>query len=151
MCQPCGCLLIISSSADCNICVTDVCGAPFWIFGQVEVLLLYHSSIYLTFSMNLGWFLFESHGLLMFISHERTDFRVWSCSSKRLLSCLPLTMAVPSSRRLWRHEKMAALYSSKHSVIAEKNFSSKINGFSSVSMLSKNTMWKKITMLFLNR
>ncbi|XP_047551207.1 WD repeat-containing protein 49 isoform X3 [Lutra lutra] len=28
--------LIISSSADGSICVTDVCGAPFWIFGQAK-------------------------------------------------------------------------------------------------------------------
>ncbi|XP_078288312.1 cilia- and flagella-associated protein 337 [Panthera onca] len=34
MCKPGGRLLIISSSADCSICVTDVFGAPVWIFGQ---------------------------------------------------------------------------------------------------------------------
>uniref|UniRef100_A0A667GYN5 WD repeat domain 49 n=1 Tax=Lynx canadensis TaxID=61383 RepID=A0A667GYN5_LYNCA len=34
MCKPGGHLLIISSSADCSICVTDVFGAPVWIFGQ---------------------------------------------------------------------------------------------------------------------
>lgn len=100
MCKMGGHLLIISSSADGSICVTDVCGVPLWIFGQVEILLLYYSSIYLTFSMNLDWFLFESHQLLMFISHERTDFHFWSCSSRHLLSCLPLTMTVPSSGRL---------------------------------------------------
>lgn len=94
MCQLGGRLLIISSSADCSICVTDVYSAPVWIFGQVEILLLYYSSIYLTFSMNLGWFLFESRQLLMFISHERTDSHFWSYSSRRLLSCLPLTMTV---------------------------------------------------------
>lgn len=74
MCERGGRSLIVSSSADCSICVTDVCGAPVWIFGQVEILLVYYSSIYLTFSVNLGWFPFESHRLLMFISHERTDF-----------------------------------------------------------------------------
>uniref|UniRef100_G1L5Z4 WD repeat domain 49 n=3 Tax=Ailuropoda melanoleuca TaxID=9646 RepID=G1L5Z4_AILME len=36
MCQPSGRLLIISSSADCSICVTDVYGAPVWIFGQAK-------------------------------------------------------------------------------------------------------------------
>lgn len=74
MCEPGGSSLIISCSADCSVCVTDVCGAPVYIFGQVEILLVYYSSIYLTFSMNLGWFPFEFHQLLMFISHERTDF-----------------------------------------------------------------------------
>lgn len=74
MCAPGGSSLVISCSADCSVCVTDVCGAPVYIFGQVEILLVYYSSIYLTFSMNLGWFPFESHQLLMFISHERTDF-----------------------------------------------------------------------------
>ncbi|XP_033618404.1 WD repeat-containing protein 49 [Fukomys damarensis] len=29
-------LLIISASADCSICVTGVCGAPVWIFGQAK-------------------------------------------------------------------------------------------------------------------
>ncbi|XP_077608356.1 cilia- and flagella-associated protein 337 [Crocuta crocuta] len=43
MCQPGGCLLIISSSADCSICVTDVCGAPFWIFGQAKHWQIEHS------------------------------------------------------------------------------------------------------------
>ncbi|XP_011915984.1 PREDICTED: WD repeat-containing protein 49 isoform X5 [Cercocebus atys] len=36
MCEPGGQLLIISSSADCSICVTGVCNAPVWIFGQEE-------------------------------------------------------------------------------------------------------------------
>lgn len=53
MCELGGHELIISS-ADCSVCVTDVCGAPVWIFGQVDILLLYYSRIYLTFSMNLG-------------------------------------------------------------------------------------------------
>lgn len=136
MCQPSGRLLIISSSADCSICVTDVYGAPVWIFGQVEILLLYYSSIYLTFSMNLGWLLFESRQLLMFISHERTDSHFWSYSSRCLLSCLPLTMTVPSSGRLWRHGKMAALCSSKCLRIPEKNFSFKTP---SISTASKKT------------
>ncbi|XP_045644685.1 WD repeat-containing protein 49 [Ursus americanus] len=36
MCQLGGRLLIISSSADCSICVTDVYSAPVWIFGQAK-------------------------------------------------------------------------------------------------------------------
>ncbi|KAF6122584.1 WD repeat domain 49 [Phyllostomus discolor] len=36
MCEPGGRSLIISSSADCSICVTDVCGASVWIFGQTK-------------------------------------------------------------------------------------------------------------------
>ncbi|XP_044944539.1 WD repeat-containing protein 49 isoform X2 [Mustela putorius furo] len=36
MCKMGGHLLIISSSADGSICVTDVCGAPLWIFGQAK-------------------------------------------------------------------------------------------------------------------
>ncbi|XP_004424832.2 PREDICTED: WD repeat-containing protein 49 [Ceratotherium simum simum] len=36
MCELVGRLLIISSSADCSICVTDVCCAPVWIFGQAK-------------------------------------------------------------------------------------------------------------------
>ncbi|XP_027441501.1 WD repeat-containing protein 49 isoform X3 [Zalophus californianus] len=36
MCKLGGHLLIISSSADCSICVTDVCGASVWIFGQAK-------------------------------------------------------------------------------------------------------------------
>ncbi|VCW96617.1 unnamed protein product, partial [Gulo gulo] len=36
MCKMGGHLLIISSSADCSICVTDVYGAPLWIFGQAK-------------------------------------------------------------------------------------------------------------------
>ncbi|XP_011915993.1 PREDICTED: WD repeat-containing protein 49 isoform X12 [Cercocebus atys] len=36
MCEPGGQLLIISSSADCSICVTGVCNAPVWIFGQAK-------------------------------------------------------------------------------------------------------------------
>lgn len=48
ICEPGGHLLIISSSADCSICVTDISSAPVWIFGQVEILLLNYSNIYLT-------------------------------------------------------------------------------------------------------
>ncbi|KAI5132083.1 Wd Repeat-Containing Protein 49 [Manis pentadactyla] len=36
ICEPGGCLLIISSSADCSICVTDISSAPVWIFGQAK-------------------------------------------------------------------------------------------------------------------
>ncbi|XP_044107662.1 WD repeat-containing protein 49 [Neovison vison] len=36
MCKMGGHLLIISSSADGSICVTDVCGVPLWIFGQAK-------------------------------------------------------------------------------------------------------------------
>nr|XP_025863558.1 WD repeat-containing protein 49 [Vulpes vulpes] len=36
MCKPGGRLLIISCSADCSICMTDVCGASVWIFGQAK-------------------------------------------------------------------------------------------------------------------
>ncbi|XP_069329076.1 cilia- and flagella-associated protein 337 isoform X2 [Eulemur rufifrons] len=36
MCELSGRLLIISSSADCSICVTDVCSASIWIFGQAK-------------------------------------------------------------------------------------------------------------------
>uniref|UniRef100_A0A673U7Z6 WD repeat domain 49 n=1 Tax=Suricata suricatta TaxID=37032 RepID=A0A673U7Z6_SURSU len=36
MCEPVGRPLIISSSADGSICVTDVCGAPVWNFGQAK-------------------------------------------------------------------------------------------------------------------
>ncbi|XP_061024246.1 WD repeat-containing protein 49 [Dama dama] len=34
MCEPGGRLLILSASADCSVCVTDVCGVPVQIFGQ---------------------------------------------------------------------------------------------------------------------
>ncbi|XP_054984315.1 WD repeat-containing protein 49, partial [Sorex araneus] len=37
MCEPGGHLLVISSSADCNICVTDVCSAPIYTFGQAKL------------------------------------------------------------------------------------------------------------------
>ena len=73
MCELGGRSLILSASADCSVRVTDVCGVPVQIFGQVEILLLYYSNIYLTFSMNLAWFPFESHRLVNFISLERTD------------------------------------------------------------------------------
>ncbi|KAM5275833.1 cilia- and flagella-associated protein 337 isoform 2-T2 [Hipposideros larvatus] len=36
MCELGGHSLIISASADCSICVTNVCGAPVWIFGQTK-------------------------------------------------------------------------------------------------------------------
>ncbi|XP_006774248.1 PREDICTED: WD repeat-containing protein 49 [Myotis davidii] len=36
MCAPGGSSLIISCSADCSVCVTDVCGAPVYIFGQAK-------------------------------------------------------------------------------------------------------------------
>nr|XP_012607661.1 WD repeat-containing protein 49 isoform X4 [Microcebus murinus] len=36
LCELSGRLLIISSSADCSICVTDVCSASIWIFGQAK-------------------------------------------------------------------------------------------------------------------
>ncbi|XP_036303586.1 WD repeat-containing protein 49 [Pipistrellus kuhlii] len=36
MCEPGGSSLIISCSADCSVCVTDVCGAPVYIFGQAK-------------------------------------------------------------------------------------------------------------------
>ncbi|XP_016071182.1 PREDICTED: WD repeat-containing protein 49 [Miniopterus natalensis] len=36
MCERGGRSLIVSSSADCSICVTDVCSAPVWIFGQAK-------------------------------------------------------------------------------------------------------------------
>ncbi|KAK2501714.1 hypothetical protein MC885_012121, partial [Smutsia gigantea] len=36
ICEPGGHLLIISSSADCRICVTDISSGPVWIFGQVD-------------------------------------------------------------------------------------------------------------------
>nr|XP_036859581.1 WD repeat-containing protein 49 [Manis javanica] len=36
ICEPGGHLLIISSSADCSICVTDISSAPVWIFGQTK-------------------------------------------------------------------------------------------------------------------
>jgi len=93
MCEPGSRSLVLSASADCSICVTDVCSASVRIFGQVERLLLYYSNIYLTFKMNLAWFPFESHRLLKFISHERTDFHFWNRSSRPPL----LTMAVPST------------------------------------------------------
>ena len=51
MCELGGSSLIISSSADCSVCAADVCGASVRIVGQVEILLLYYSSSYLTFSM----------------------------------------------------------------------------------------------------
>nr|KAF6476879.1 WD repeat domain 49 [Rousettus aegyptiacus] len=36
ICELNGRSLIISSSADCSVCVTDACGAPVWIFGQAK-------------------------------------------------------------------------------------------------------------------
>ncbi|KAM5334866.1 cilia- and flagella-associated protein 337 isoform 3-T3 [Glossophaga mutica] len=36
MCEFGSSSLIVSCSADCSICLTDVCGASVWIFGQVE-------------------------------------------------------------------------------------------------------------------
>ena len=126
MCELGGRLLILSASADCSVCVTDVCGVPVQIFGQVEILLLYYSNIYLTFSMNLAWFPFESHQLLKFISHERSDFHFCNYSSRPPLLT---TIAVPSSRGHWRHGKMGDLSSLKYVRISEQNFSSKISGF----------------------
>ncbi|KAL6072174.1 hypothetical protein STEG23_011667, partial [Scotinomys teguina] len=39
MCEPGGHLIIISSSADCSVCVTGLCNAPALIFGQVKWIL----------------------------------------------------------------------------------------------------------------
>ncbi|XP_046278843.1 WD repeat-containing protein 49 isoform X4 [Marmota monax] len=36
VCERGGHLLIVSSSADCSICVTGICNAPVWIFGQAK-------------------------------------------------------------------------------------------------------------------
>nr|XP_051674713.1 WD repeat-containing protein 49 isoform X1 [Oryctolagus cuniculus] len=36
MCEAGGCLLVLSSSADCSVCVTGVCDSPVWIFGQAK-------------------------------------------------------------------------------------------------------------------
>ncbi|XP_039713480.1 cilia- and flagella-associated protein 337 [Pteropus medius] len=36
ICELSGHSLIISSSADCSVCVTDACGSPVWIFGQAK-------------------------------------------------------------------------------------------------------------------
>ncbi|KAG3270961.1 WD repeat domain 49 [Ictidomys tridecemlineatus] len=36
VCERGGHLLIVSSSADCSICVTGICNAPIWIFGQAK-------------------------------------------------------------------------------------------------------------------
>ena len=124
MCELGGRSLILSASADCSVCVTDVCGVPVQIFGQVEILLLYYSNIYLTFSMNLAWFPFESHHLVKFISHKGTDFHFCIYSSRPPL----LTMAVPSSRGRQGHGKMGDLSSLKYVRISEQNFSSKISG-----------------------
>lgn len=73
MCELGGQLLIISSSADCSICVTGVCNAPVWIFGQVEILLFI--ILVFTWHLVLTWadFYLNLISCLMFISHERTD------------------------------------------------------------------------------
>lgn len=81
MCESRGHLVIISSSADCSVCVTGLCDAPALVFGQVSTFLLCYSTIHMAVIVNLCLLLWESPLLSVVYGYGWTDVQFCRCNS----------------------------------------------------------------------